>query len=68
MINLKMISGIEKIDSGEIKIRMVFAVLREALVGAEYRILGDREEFMGDNLYTDAKEVINVENSSDSAT
>ena len=51
-----------------IDVRMVFAVLREALVGAEYRILGDREEFMGDNLYTDAKEVINVENSSDSAT
>ena len=39
-----------------IDIKMIFAVLREAIVGAEYRVGGDREEFMGTNLNTDAKE------------
>jgi len=38
-----------------IDIKMIFAVLREAIVGAEYRVGGDREEFIGTNLNTDAK-------------
>lgn len=38
-----------------VDLKMIFAVLREAIVGAEYRVAGDREEFTGDNLYSDAK-------------
>lgn len=39
-----------------IDIKMIFAVAREALVGAEYRVDDTRTEFNGDNLYSDAKE------------
>ena len=38
-----------------VDVKMVFAVLREAVAGAEYRVGGDREEFVGTNLYSDAK-------------
>lgn len=38
-------------------VRMIVTVLREAIVGAEYRVSGTREEFTGDNLYSDAKKV-----------
>lgn len=38
-----------------VDLKMIFAVLREAVVGAEYRVTGDRKEFTGDNLYSDAK-------------
>ena len=38
-----------------IDVQMIFAVLREAIAGAEYRVGGDREEFVGTNLYSDAK-------------
>ena len=38
-----------------IDVKMVFAVLREAIAGAAYRVGGDREEFVGTNLYSDAK-------------
>ena len=38
-----------------VDIKMVFAVAREAVVGAEYRVGGAREEFVGTNLYSDAK-------------
>ena len=38
-----------------VDIQMLFAVLREAISGAEYRVGGDREEFNGKNLFTDAK-------------
>lgn len=51
-----------------IDVRMVFRVLIAAIRGDEYRELGTRQEFTGDNLYTDAKEVINIESSSNSAT
>lgn len=39
-----------------VDVKMIFAVLREAIVGAEYRVGGDREEFVGTNLHSDAKE------------
>lgn len=39
-----------------IDIKMIFAVAREALAGAEYRVDDTRTEFNGDNLYSDAKE------------
>ena len=38
-----------------VDVKMLFAVLREAVAGAEYRVSGDREEFIGTNLYSDAK-------------
>lgn len=38
-----------------VDVKMIVAVLREALSGAEYRVGGDREEFVGTNLFTDAK-------------
>ena len=38
-----------------VDVKMIFAVAREAIVGAEYRVGGAREEFVGTNLYTDAK-------------
>lgn len=38
-----------------VDVKMIFAVLREAIAGAEYRVGGDREEFVGSNLYSDAK-------------
>ena len=38
-----------------VDVKMVFAVLREAVAGAEYRVGGDREEFVGTNLFSDAK-------------
>ncbi|WP_158097088.1 sugar transferase [Eubacterium sp. An3] len=38
-----------------VDLKMIFAVLREAIIGAEYRVAGNREEFTGDNLYSDAK-------------
>lgn len=41
--------------SFSVDLKMVFAVLREAIVGAEYRVAGNREEFTGDNLFSDAK-------------
>lgn len=38
-----------------VDVKMMFAVLREAMAGAEYRVNGDREEFVGTNLYSDTK-------------
>lgn len=34
-------------------IKMIFAVLREVIRGAEYRVSGDREEYVGTNLFSD---------------
>ncbi len=39
-----------------VDIKMVIAVIREAIVGSEYRVNDTREEFNGRNLYTNAKE------------
>lgn len=39
-----------------VDIRMVFAILREAFAGSEYRIKDTRKEFTGSNLYSDAKD------------
>ena len=39
-----------------VDIKMIFAVAKEALAGAEYRVDDIRTEFNGDNLYSDAKE------------
>ena len=36
-------------------VKMIFAVAREAVAGAQYRVTGDRQEFNGSNLYFDAK-------------
>ena len=36
-----------------VDVKMLFAVLREAIVGADYRVSGMREEFNGKNLYKD---------------
>ena len=38
-----------------VDLKMIFAVLREVVAGAEYRVGGNREEFIGTNLYSDAK-------------
>lgn len=38
-----------------IDIKMVFAVLKEAIKGSEYRVDDTRSEFNGNNLYDDAK-------------
>ncbi len=38
-----------------VDVRMIFAVLREAVAGAEYRVSGVREEYNGKNLHDDAK-------------
>ena len=38
-----------------VDIKMFFAVVREAIVGSEYRVDDTRQEFQGDNLYYDAK-------------
>lgn len=38
-----------------VDIKMIFAVLREAIVGSEYRVEDTRGEFDGSNLYADAK-------------
>lgn len=38
-----------------VDLKMIWAVLREAIAGAEYRVGGDREEFIGTNLNSDAK-------------
>lgn len=38
-----------------VDIKMIFAVLREAVAGSEYRANDTRTEFTGDNLYSDAK-------------
>lgn len=51
-----------------VDVKMVFAVAKEALVGAEYRVDDTREEFNGHNLYSNAKEVKPHENISRSAT
>ena len=45
-----------------VDVKMIFAVAREAVAGADYRIGGDREAFVGTNLYTDAKAVKGNEN------
>lgn len=41
--------------SFSVDVKMILAVAREAVAGAGYRVVGDREEFVGTNLYTDAK-------------
>ena len=41
--------------SFSVDVRMVFAVLREAIVGSKYRVNDTRSEFSGDNLNADAK-------------
>ena len=38
-----------------VDLKMIFAVAREALAGAAYRVDDSRSEFTGDNLYADAK-------------
>jgi len=38
-----------------VDLKMIFAVAREALTGAEYRVDDTRQKFTGDNLYSDAK-------------
>ena len=38
-----------------IDFKMVFAVIREAIIGSEYRVDDTRSEFTGNNLYYDAK-------------
>lgn len=38
-----------------VDIKMIFAVAKEAIIGSEYRVNDTREEFIGTNLYTDAK-------------
>lgn len=38
-----------------VDVKMVFAVLREAIVGEDYRVSGTRDEYNGKNLYEDAK-------------
>ena len=38
-----------------VDLKMIFAVLKEAFVGNEYRVDDTRSEFMGYNLFTDAK-------------
>ena len=39
-----------------VDVKEIFAVLHEAVEGAEYRVSGNRAEFNGENLYTDVKE------------
>lgn len=39
-----------------IDVKMLFAVAREALIGAEYRVNGMREEYNGNNLFEDVIE------------
>lgn len=41
-----------------IDVKMIFAVAREALAGADYRVDDTREEFNGNNLYSNAKETV----------
>lgn len=38
-----------------VDLRMVVAIVKEAIKGSEYRVTGVREEFTGDNLEVDAK-------------
>ncbi len=38
-----------------VDLRMIFAVLKEAVASSEYRVADTREEFIGTNLYADAK-------------
>ena len=39
-----------------VDLRMIFTVLKEAIIGAEYRVNDTRSEFNGTNLYSDAKQ------------
>ena len=39
-----------------VDVKMIFAVAKEALAGSEYRVEDKRDEFSGDNLFSDAKE------------
>lgn len=39
-----------------VDVKMIFAVAREAIAGADYRVGGDRAEFDGENLYQDARD------------
>ena len=39
-----------------VDVKMVFAVIKEAIVGREYRVNYTREEYDGKNLYTNAEE------------
>lgn len=41
-----------------VDVKMIFAVLREAIAGSDYRVNDTREEYNGKNLYSDAKESI----------
>jgi len=43
-----------------VDLKMVIAVIREALVGSEYRVDDTRSEFTGDNLFSDAKQEENM--------
>ena len=38
-----------------VDLKMIFAVAREALMGSEYRVQDTRGEFLGDNLFSNAK-------------
>ncbi len=38
-----------------VDVKMIFAVLREAIAGSEYRVDDTRNEYNGVNLYSDAK-------------
>ena len=39
-----------------VDVKMVLAVIKEAIAGSEYRVNDTREEYNGENLYTNAKE------------
>lgn len=41
--------------SFSVDVKMIFAVIKEAIVGSEYRVDDTRSEFTGDNLFSDAK-------------
>ena len=41
--------------SFSLDVKMLFAVAREAIVGSEYRVNDTREEFNGENLFSDCK-------------
>lgn len=51
-----------------VDVRMIFGVANEALAGSKYRVDDTREEFNGNNLYSNAKEVKINESLSNSPT
>lgn len=51
-----------------VDVKMILGVAKEAIVGSEYRVDDTREEFIGVNLYSDAKEETAIASSSNSST